>query len=70
MAHLTTTIPVPADLTELLADPSLTLQELARACHMAPEVAPAHATKTRSGLAARTCCEKGVNSVTSSATST
>ena len=31
MAHLTTTIPVPADLTELLADHSLTLQELARA---------------------------------------
>lgn len=37
MAHLTTTIPVPADLTELLADHSLTLQELARACRMAPE---------------------------------
>ena len=37
MANLTTTIPVPADLTELLADQSLTLQELARACRMAPE---------------------------------
>lgn len=37
MASLHTTVSVPVDLTELLSDQSLTLEELARACRMAPD---------------------------------
>ena len=37
MASLHTTVSVPADLTELLSDHSMTLEELARACRMAPD---------------------------------
>ncbi len=37
MPSTSTPIPVPADLIELLADHSLTVHELARACRMAPE---------------------------------
>ena len=37
MAMMHTTVSVPADLTELLSDHSMTLEELARACRMAPE---------------------------------
>ena len=37
MAMMHTTVSVPADLTELLSDHSMTLEELARACRMAPD---------------------------------